>query len=194
MKKVLLSLLMTALISGTIHTISITEFVEKFGPITVRNGVVNLSNKDLTSLNGIELIANPESVTKLDLSNNKLIGISASQIELFPNIERLDLSNNELTSLPALTLPKLKKLKIKKNNIEILTDLDLPALKKLKASDNPIHTLSNLNLPQLKKLKMKNNKLSKIYKLNVPAGTKIKVGGPAKALFIEMDIATKKIK
>ena len=71
---------------------SITEYIEKSGPVTVRNGVLNLSNKDLTSLNGIELITKePNKVTALDLSNNKLIGISASQIEMFPNLERLDL-------------------------------------------------------------------------------------------------------
>ena len=194
MKKVSLALIISLFTVGAAHAISIAEYIEKFGPVKVRNGVITLVDKDLTSLNGIELITKePETIKAIDLSNNKLIGISASQIEIFPNLERLNLSDNQLTSFPALKLPKLKKLKIKKNNIEILSDLDLPELRKLKAGQNPIHTLSNLNLPKLKALKMKDNKLSKIYKVNVPSGTKIKVGGPAKALFVEIDMASENV-
>jgi len=194
MKKLSLALVISALTVCAAHAISITEYIEKFGPVKERNGVINLVDKDLTSLNGIELIKEPETIKAIDLSNNKLISISASQIEVFPNLERLNLSDNQLTSFPSLKLPKLKKLKIKQNNIEILSDLDLPELRKLKAGDNPIHTLSDLNFPKLKKLKMKGNKLSKIYKVNVPSGTKIKVGGPAKALFVEIDVATENVK
>ncbi len=195
MKKLSLALAISAFTVCAAHAISITEYIEKFGPVKERNGVINLVDKDLTSLNGIELITKePETIKAIDLSNNKLISISASQIEIFPNLERLNLSDNQLTSFPSLKLPKLKKLKIKQNNIEILSDLDLPELRKLKAGDNPIHTLSDLNFPKLKKLKLKGNKLSKIYKVNVPSGTKIKVGGPAKALFVEIDVAAENVK
>jgi len=188
MKKISVALVISALTVSAVQAISITEYIEKFGPIKVESGVINLSNKDLTNLNGIELITKePETIKTIDLSNNKLIGIGAEQIEMFPNLEQLNLSNNQLTSFPALKLPKLEKLNIKKNNIDMLSDLDLPELTKLKAGQNPIHTLSNLNLPKLKKLKMKDNKLSKVYKVHLPAGTKLKVGGPAKALFIEID-------
>ena len=195
MKKLSLALVISALTVCAADAISITEYIEKFGPVPVRNGVINLANKDLTSLNGIELITKePETITAIDLANNKLISISASQITIFPNLEQFNVSNNQLTSFPALSSSKLKKLKIKKNNIEILSDLDLPELKKLKAGDNPIHTLSNLKLPKLKKLKMKGNKLSKVYKVTLAPGTTLKVGDPAKALFVELDVTEEPVK
>ena len=195
MKKVSIALALLTLTVGGAQAISITEYIEKFGPVKVRNGVINVSNKDLTSLNGIELITKqPETIRTIDVAHNELTNISASQIEMFLNLEQLNVSDNQLNSFPSLTLSKLKKLNLKKNNIEILTDLNLPELKKLKACHNSIHTLSNLNLPKLRTLKLRNNTLSKIYKVNVPSGIKIKVGGPAKALFVEMEIPTENMK
>lgn len=196
MKKLLsISLMLSSLAICSAHAISIAEYIEKFGPIKIQNGTINLSNKDLTSINGIEMITkNPEDIKAIDLSNNKIVSVSAAQITMFPNLERLNLSANQLTSFPALNLPKLKKLKIKQNNIEMLSDLNFPELKKFKADSNPIHTLANINMPKLKKFKMKDNKLSTVYNVKLAPGTTLKVGGPAQSLFVEMDVETEPVK
>ena len=194
MKKLSLALVVSILTVSAVHAISINEYVQKNGPIIVTDGAVKLNNQDLTSLDGIEFITQPDKVTSLDLSNNKLTVVTAEQLSIFPNLERLNLSNNQLTALPRLNLSKLKKIKVKKNKLEALSNLNLPALKKLKAGNNPIHTLSNLDLPKLKKLKMQGNKLTNISNINIPKIKKIKVGGPASELFIEMGITAKKIK
>ena len=124
MKKASLSLIISLFTACAAQAISITEYIEKFGPVKVRNGVINLTNQGLTSLNGIELTKEPETIRAIDLANNELTSISASQITMFPNLERLNVSDNQLSSFPSLTMPKLKKLKLKKNNIEILSDLE----------------------------------------------------------------------
>ncbi len=192
MKKISLVLMISVLTIPAIQALSVAEYIDKSGPIT--GAEIDLSNQGLSSLNGLELIATPESVTALDLSNNKLVGITAEQLNIFPNLKRLDLSKNQLTVLPSLNLPKLKKLKIKNNNISEISNLNLPELIKFKASGNPIQTLSDLNLPKLKKLKMKDNKLTKISNINMPNIKKIKVGGNASELFVELEIEAKKIK
>ncbi len=154
MKKIFVLLITSMFVVSAAHAISVTEYIEKNGPITIENGVVDLKNQDLTNLNGLELIVEPEKVTVLDLSNNQLIAVGATQLNMFPNLEQLNLSNNQLTAIPPLSLPNLKKLKLNKNNLTVLSDFNLPKLQKLNASDNPIHTLSNLGLPNLKKLKI----------------------------------------
>lgn len=81
MKKLSFILLSIMAVSG-IQAVSVTEYIQKNGPITVEEGVVKLNNQGLTSLSGIEAIAGADTVKVLDLADNKLSMITAKQKQL----------------------------------------------------------------------------------------------------------------
>lgn len=75
-------------------------------PVSSNNKSVDLSGKQLTALP--ESLLSQTSVTSLNLSNNQLTNLNG--IEKLVNLETLNVENNRLESLPA-GIGQLKKLK-----------------------------------------------------------------------------------
>jgi hypothetical protein len=64
----------------------------------ISDAVLNLSGKELSSLEGAQYInaRDRNEITKLDLSNNQLRSLPVNMFELFPNLGSLDVSRNYL--------------------------------------------------------------------------------------------------
>ena len=103
---------------------------------------LNLSNKNISSLKGIEKYYN---LTKLDLSNNNLEDINL--LENLTNLENLYLNNNNITDItPLSNLTNLYKVVLNNNNISNIEGIiNLENLKCMDLSYNKINDISNIN-------------------------------------------------
>ncbi|WP_010134664.1 SdrD B-like domain-containing protein [Ochrovirga pacifica] len=128
---------------------------------------LNLANKNLRDLNGIEyftaletLIADNNNIKVVDLTNNtnlKHISLKYNQlvgVNVRDNIilEELYLDGNKLTEIDLAHSPTLKKLTLKYNEIKHLDVTNLPILDLLEVSYNGLEDLllgSNCNLEYL---------------------------------------------
>lgn len=116
-------------------------------PSVGANGTLDLSNKQLTSLNGIEKIEKSERdrVHTLLLKNNNLQNLAESLLGLFSNLKMLDLSNNKIKTLnysAFSNLPSLLELNLSNNQINKIDAgafQQLPNLTKLNLSNNQIN-------------------------------------------------------
>lgn len=73
MKQMKLFLLIGSLFTiSFIQAISIAEYIQSNGQPRIVNGTLNLSEKNLTSLEGIDRLSNPELIKTIDLSINPL--------------------------------------------------------------------------------------------------------------------------
>lgn len=153
MKTLLIAISLLFMLS--VQAVSITEYLEMYGVMVIENdGTLDLQKKGITSLDGIESIAQPKLIRSLKLSGNRIKNIAPSQLEIFINLEDLDVSNNQLESFPALNMPNLKTLNLNNNRIPSLSNLNFPQLTKLRIKNNPIKAVVNLNAPLLKKIKI----------------------------------------
>ncbi|MDE6357629.1 MAG: leucine-rich repeat domain-containing protein, partial [Eubacteriales bacterium] len=102
---------------------------------------LDLSNKNITDLSGIEYFTNLES---LDLSNNQINSSDSSNLKsllTLKNLKTLDLSNNQITTFgqeELANLTKLESVDLSNNQITVLQNINL------KDSDNA--TLKSINL------------------------------------------------
>jgi Leucine-rich repeat (LRR) protein len=104
---------------------TIIDLIEK-GEISINNGKLDLSNKKLTSLQGLNEIPGIKDVTVLDLSENPLINLYG--MPELTELEHLKLYDCSLTNLNYMPkLPKLDLLDLGKNKIKKL-DEALPTL------------------------------------------------------------------
>jgi hypothetical protein len=72
MNKLLLAFFMSlGIIMPQIYSISLTQYIQQHGMPQVRNVILDLSKKHLTSLEGLEDISNSDQVQWLDLSDNQ---------------------------------------------------------------------------------------------------------------------------
>lgn len=102
---------------------------------------LDLSNKELTQIDGIEIFSN---LITLNCSSNKLRGLPES-IGYLKDLENLDLSSNEIVDFPT-SLEKLKKLKclnLTQNKLTNISDsiTSLNQLTNLYLSNNEISSL-----------------------------------------------------
>ncbi|MGE0206829.1 MAG: leucine-rich repeat domain-containing protein [Candidatus Babeliales bacterium] len=84
--------------------------VRELEEINIENDKVNLSNKNLTSLDGLNDLPTLARITHLNLSNNKLKTLPNNIFDKLPNLESINLSFNELTTLNPSIFKSLKNL------------------------------------------------------------------------------------
>ncbi|XP_066492367.1 uncharacterized protein [Tiliqua scincoides] len=84
---------------------------------------VNASNKNITKIEG----KLPQSITKLDLSHNKLQEIPQEFLNSIPNLQELYLNDNELKQFPSkFSSNSLKLLRLEGNQLSSLLTNDFP--------------------------------------------------------------------
>lgn len=62
---------------------------------------LNLANKALTSLFGLNCIENAHKITTINLSNNKIVKIERDQFSAFTDLQSINLDNNIIEAIPA---------------------------------------------------------------------------------------------
>ncbi|TET06578.1 hypothetical protein E3J79_01380 [Candidatus Dependentiae bacterium] len=117
MQRVFLALSYLTTISN-IPGLSIQDFINNNQLSSIaRNETTNklmldLSNKNLTSLDGLQNIPHKRKFGFLNLSFNKIKKLPPGIFQGFHNLEYIDLSDNQLTELPEESFKNLPQLKI----------------------------------------------------------------------------------
>ena len=145
------------------------------GQLPVANSQINLNKTMLTSLNGLEIIA--ENIDKLSIN---IIHLGGNYLELtnnffpltiFPNLQSLLLSHNQLTQLPEnifSNLNQLQELDLSHNQLtqlpanifSNLNQLEILLLSHNQLTQLPENIFSNLN--QLQELDLSHNQLTQL--------------------------------
>lgn len=97
-------------------------------------GILDLSNKHLCSLQGLEKLACIKTIRKLNMNNNRLIRLDKNILNTCRQLRELNLSNNQLTTIEPNTFEnfsQLKHLNLSNNAITELSPLSFFGLKKL---------------------------------------------------------------
>lgn len=119
---------------------------------------LNLENRNINDLEGIDTIPNIETVTNLYLNDNQITNLPAGLFNL-TNLELLGLARNQITQIPEEIshLKKLDSLFLSYNKITRLPDsfFDLNKLQLLHLNRNQITEISN-KITQLQKLHVLN--------------------------------------
>lgn len=121
---------------------------------------LDISNKGLTDISGIENFTNLQS---LQCHNNVLTSLDVSQLSI---LGTLDCSNNKLTSLDVSNLSFLGTLDCSNNNLTLLTMGELTGLKELDCYENNISSLDIGGLSGLSTLRCYSNCLSELNIIN----------------------------
>ena len=169
MKKALILLIF---VSFQLSAISVRELIDPAlgghqPPIVNRR--LDLSNKNIDNLDGLELLEDPLAITGLNLTDNQLTTLPPGIFNTLVNLNALYLEKNKLIALPSgifITLDRLGMLTLDHNQLTTLPAgiFDhLDNLKLLNLSDNQLTTLQPGifdDLSNLKWLILDNNKLS----------------------------------
>ena len=104
-KLIVLSLISLATFIPQLHSISLEEYSKRRGgvfdyDVTLDGVVLNLSNKNLTDINGLRNIPGINQVDKIDLSRNQLQELPADIFSGLNNLKELRLGYNPLKTLP----------------------------------------------------------------------------------------------
>ena len=152
MKKLLLLLSITSLTTfiPQLHSISLADYTQQHGVPQVQDdpfgALLDLSNKNLTDLTGLQDIPGIDQVTILHLSNNKLQTLPENIFGELQNLEELYLDNNQLKTLPDTIF----------NNLRNLVRLDLSDNELKTLPENIFHGLHNLGTLDLRNNQLKN--------------------------------------
>ena len=137
--------------------------------------VMDLSNKEIKELNGVEYLSN---LRELNLENNQLKKVNLRYNELLTN---LNISNNNLERINLNFNKNLEYLNLSKNNLFKFDTLPISKIKKLDLSNNNISEIKLTNMKDIISLRLKNNKLKEV---NLKNNLKLE----------ELDISFNKIK
>ena len=137
--------------------------------------VMDLSNKDIKELNGVEYLSN---LKELNLENNQIKKVNLRYNEELTN---LNISNNNLERINLNFNKKLEYLNLSKNNLSKFDTLPISKIKKLDLSNNNISDIKLTNIKEIISLRIKNNKLKEV---NLKNNLKLE----------ELDISFNKIK
>ncbi len=133
--------------------------------------VLSLENLSLTSLDGLQEVANLPSLRWLYLSSNQLKEFAPGVFANLPSLQELDLGGNQLKELtPGVfaNLRSLQSLNLEFNQLEGLVPgvfLNLPVLKSLYLSNNKLKKISPEaleSLPKLELLDLEDNSLEEL--------------------------------
>ena len=151
-----------------IYGISVREYLQEHGNLSIEDGILDLSHKNITNLEGLEDVPNKDSILVLDLSKNKIQIVSAEMFAYFSQLRELNLSSNKIQALPANVfehLAQLSYLHLQFNRIKVLPEnifVPVPQLKTLDLSWNEIKVLPEdifAQLVNLGRLNLGDNKL-----------------------------------
>ncbi len=158
-----------------LEELSVADYIEIHGQPGILDGLVDLCEKNLTSLYGIDQIASKDSIASLFLGDNFLEAcIEMEDADLFAgftHLKGLSLSGNRLTNLPNNFFKHLNSLALLKLSRNRLTTIDpttfqeLTHLKALWLDNNHIQTLpANIfkNLLSLEMLSLESNCLDSL--------------------------------
>ncbi len=114
---------------------------------------LDLSNKNITSLDGLEYLFFSSSLKTLNLSNNYITEISGTHIDKMLGLENLDASNNKLDTVEIPASVALKTINIKNN---FVSTINLSGMKQIDASTpaecdlrlNNFDNIENISLPK----------------------------------------------
>lgn len=119
--------------------------------------ILNLSQRGITSLEGLETIENPDKILEIDLSDNYITVIPQNILNTFTSLEKLILQGNQLQTIPdKLTLPKLLELDLSQNKIRQLPPnafSGYPQLEVISLCENKISSIDKGTFKRLFKLK-----------------------------------------
>ncbi len=115
---------------------------------------LDLSDSNISSLDGLEFLIFSTSLKTLKLNNNSLTEITESHIDKMLGLENLDVSNNRLTTLEIPTTLSLKTINTSYNS---LSTINLSGMKKIDDSTpaeadlrvNNFDTVANISLPRV---------------------------------------------
>jgi Leucine-rich repeat (LRR) protein len=148
---------------------SVDDYIAKNGmPQISQEGTLDLGNKNLTSLEGLNKINNIKTVKKLLLDENKLANLPKDTFAGFSNLEHLNLNSNKLISLPENIFTSLSQLKVLRLDNNKLNTLPVGVFKKLNKlvglwiKNNQLQMLQAdtfANLKMLQELWLENNQL-----------------------------------
>jgi hypothetical protein len=144
-------LIIFSMMSHNLQALSLGELVvNEPRRIKIKRGwvpgswILDLNNRDINSLRGIEDIPGIEKVTRLYLSNNDIETIESGDFASALNLQVLTLSNNNINTIENNAFAGLKNLKVldlSNNNIESIRPDGLngmPGLRFLGMSSNPM--------------------------------------------------------
>jgi hypothetical protein len=136
---------------SNLHAKSIEELIDtEPRRVRVRNGILNLNNLGIDSLEGLNNVPKIETVRLLKLNNNNIKNIKAGELAAAVNVKGLGLSGNGLEDIEPNAfagLGKLWVLNLNSNNISLLPQNALNGMTNIKIlaiGDNPI-TASEIN-------------------------------------------------
>lgn len=105
-------------------------------------GILNVSSKKITSLEGIEYFTGIEQIIAYDNSIEEVV------IENLPNLRKIDLGNNKIKKITLRNLPNLNQLLLNNNMFtELVFDSELPSLNTLSITGN--RSLTKLDVSKL---------------------------------------------
>lgn len=160
---------------GAIPELSIADYIEISGMPKIKNKELDLSKKNITSLNGLDKIKGISQITSLALSLNYISFLPVDAFKAVPNLRVLHLTNNLISTLPKNIFshtPHLQNLYLSTN---ILTQLPkhifqpITNLQELLLNSNALTTLPEgifNNLRNLKKLALDANNFAYIVDKN----------------------------
>lgn len=126
-----------------------------------RNAKLDLSNRFITSLTGLERVRDIETIEHVDLSHNRLARLPNLHM---PRLKTLDLSDNRLTLVNGLVMPQLETLNVSNNKISSFagTAEQLRSLEVLDVSNNVLTAVPNLKTSKLKKYVLHHNVITTV--------------------------------
>jgi Leucine-rich repeat (LRR) protein len=154
------------------YKLSVADLIRnKELPEVDAQGTLNLSKKNLTSLEGLNLIKNKEKIININLTNNKIHSLNNKDFAGFLQVTHIDFSHNEIKTIPKNAFKYLKSLQVlalDNNEIKTLSHGMLKGLDQLMylfLHNNQIKIISEgifNDAPHLKQINLGNNLIEKI--------------------------------
>lgn len=123
---------------------SIGDYIAQNGQPPVNNGVLDLSHKGFTSLDGLNKVEKISTATTLLLDRNHLTELKPRSFQMAPQLRKLNLSHNRLTNLVAGTFvgpSQLMELNLSNNDLKTIapgTFKGLAVLRRLDIQSNQL--------------------------------------------------------